>query len=560
MSIKPFGPNQTNKLNDSSLDVSLLSQHTEEKLVSYEEALNEAGAENTYQSRVGVLVAFGMAIAGLQVMSFPFLFKEPEVQCLNTNNNWYDCEITAATCKGLMRLKPGAPETIPASFHQFCEGSGPRILVETIYMIASALGVALIGPLGDRYGKRIALLISYLITCLSLLAAGFAPTWEVFVILIVLSGLGRAPFIYYGFQLLVEVSNENFRALGTLIMGVSFALGAAFAGLFSEMVDYNWRKLYLFFLAIPSLIGFPLVFSWADESPLSFFPLHDYEKARKGLYKIAAVNKRYLPYIRFTEEKNYSENSDLRRKIEDGTVKGAHDYSILDLFRYRSLRKAALGGSYICFVTYFVFYGQMLAVDSLSNDPVTVSVITSVVEALACIVSVKFITKLKRKSLLLLGFSLTAIAFIIFGLFPISDNCSSGDINCSKVGKYISYIELSVGRFWVAMLMCTTFVYTNELFPTVIRSRGSGLVNFFGRIGSFIPSTVIYFCNKANISPALVFGLVAVPAAIASLFMIETKGKPLQNHIEEEDDHHTQYATLLHNDEKTNDNDSDVTM
>lgn len=519
---------------DSSLHDTLLQPHSQKKVLSYNDALQEAGAENTYQVRVGILVAFGMAIAGLQVMSFPFLFQEPQVECFDSiSHQWKDCNITQAKCDSNMRVKHGSQNTIPVTFHQFCDVSGPRILLETVYMVASAVGVALIGPLGDRFGKRIALLISYLITCVSLLATGFAPTWEVFVAFIVFSGLGRAPFIYYGFQLLVEVSNEKFRAFGTLIMGVSFAIGAALAGLFCFAVDYDWRKLYIFCLALPSLVGLPLVYWWADESPLSFFPAHDYERARQGIYRIAKVNRKYMLAITFTEELSMLENDELKKQVEAGTLKGAQAYSLLDLFRYKSLRKAALGGSYICFVTYFVFYGQMLAVDSLSNDPVTVSVLTSIVEALACIVSVTFITRFTRRGLLILGFSFTALAFLVFGLFPLSH---------TRMGVYIAFLELSIGRFWVALLMCTTFVYTNELFPTVIRSRGSGLVNFFGRIGSFIPSTVIYFCNKADISPALVFGLVSIPAVIASFFMVETKGKDLKHHIEEEEERNSLYV------------------
>lgn len=530
---KPFDrQSPLSKPNTTHLHESLLEEGFQERTVNYDEAIKMAGDENKYQKRIGALVALGMFIAGLQVMGFPFVFKQPEAQCLQGNGVWADCTANEHTCAHPIRAKPGSINSIPSTFGLLCEDDRPRILIETLYMVASGLGVVFLGPIGDRFGKRVALLISYLVTCLSLLICPFSPNWIVFIVAVFLSGLGRAPYIYYGFQLLVEVSNEKFRAFGTLIMGVSFAIGAALAGALIQSVDFNWQHFYLFFLSIPSMLGFPLVYFWADESPLSYFPSRQYEKARIAVYNVARVNKRRMPHIRFHEERGLLEekrNEDIAL-IQNCDIiaeaKKAKECTMLDLFRYKSLRRAALGGAYICFVTYFIFYGQMLAVDSLSNNPVVVSIITSIVEALACIASVQFITRMNRRTLLMLAFGLTAISFCIFGLVPAND---------TPYGIYIGYVELSIGRFWIAILMCTTFVYTNELFPTVIRSRGSGLVNFFGRIGSFIPSAAIHLCKEVGICPALIFGLLAVPAIGVSYLMLETKGRALPNHIEEEE-------------------------
>ena len=46
-----------------------------DRLVTYEEALNMAGDQHTYQMRLGFLIAIGMVIAGLQIMGFPFIFR-----------------------------------------------------------------------------------------------------------------------------------------------------------------------------------------------------------------------------------------------------------------------------------------------------------------------------------------------------------------------------------------------------------------------------------------------------------------------------------------------------
>ena len=502
-----------------------------DEVLTYDEAIKLAGPSHAYQIRIGFIIALGMIIAGLQIMAFPFVFKAPDVQCL-IDDQWSNCTPNKETCQYTMRPQPGTYNTVPATFDLFCTADSDRILVETSYMIASAFGVLLIAPIADRYGKRVALLISYLITCLSLVALPFLENWSIFVGLIILSGLGRAPFVYYGFQLLVEVSNENFRGVGVLIMGVAFAIGASVAGVLNEAVGFNWHSFYLYCLAIPSVFGLPFVYFWADESPLSYISAQQYSEARRSIERIAHVNGRRLSAFTFVDEQTVYE-TDAQGSLQEIIKKDASDYTYLDLFRIPSLRKAVLGGSYISFATYFVFYGQMLAVDTLSADnPVTVSIVTSIVEAIACIASTKFLQKLNRRTVLMLSFTLTAIAFAIFGFVKPSFLCSSSSEHCGRIQSYIGFVELSLGRFWIALLMCTMFVYANELFPTVIRSRGSGFVNFFGRVGSVLPSSVIYFCKQASISPALIFSVVAIPAVLVSWFMQETKGKVLSNHIE----------------------------
>jgi len=416
-------------------------------------------------------------------------------------------------------------------------------------MIASALGVVTFGSIADKYGKRNALVITYITTSVSLLACPFMPTWTLFICFLILSGLGRAPFIYFGYQLLVEVSNERFRALGTLIMGVSFALGAAFTGLINALVNSDWQKFYFFFIGVPSIIGLPLIMQWAEESPMSYFPKYDYNGAKRVLRRIAEVNQRYLPAFDFEEERRSSPLSP--QNDQSSTIQ---EYTFLDLFKYRSLRIAALGGAYVCFVTYFVFYGQMLALDTIADNPVTVAVLTSIIEAISCIASTPVLTKYSRRSTLIGSFGITAIAFLLFSLITPSHACGSDGVECSQFSEFIGYVELCLGRFFVAMLMCTTFVYANELFPTVVRSRGSGLVNFFGRVGSVLPSGVIYICKRQQINPTLIFGAIALSGSWISFYMKETKGKPLSHYIEEEEQkakiRETEMQVLFYNKEE----------
>ena len=43
-----------------------------------------------------------------------------------------------------------------------------------------------------------------------------------------------------------------------------------------------------------------------------------------------------------------------------------------------------------------------------------------------------------------------------------------------------------MGKAAVVSCFCTIFIYSNEIFPTVIRTVGVGACAFFGRVGSLL--------------------------------------------------------------------------
>jgi hypothetical protein len=47
-----------------------------------------------------------------------------------------------------------------------------------------------------------------------------------------------------------------------------------------------------------------------------------------------------------------------------------------------------------------------------------------------------------------------------------------------------------VGKAAIVSCFCTIFIYSSELFPTVIRSVGVGSCTFFGRVGSLLAPQV----------------------------------------------------------------------
>ena len=79
-------------------------------------------------------------------------------------------------------------------------------------------------------------------------------------------------------------------------------------------------------------------------------------------------------------------------------------------------------------------------------------------------------------------------------LFHISCIESWIDVDSLAIGLAL------VGKAAVVSCFCTIFIYSNEIFPTVIRTVGVGACAFFGRVGSLLaPQLLLLVRNVENI-------------------------------------------------------------
>lgn len=121
-------------------------------------------------------------------------------------------------------------------------GVGPRGLapIVTAGVAGMALGAVLFGPLGDRYGRRLAVLLATGVFGAFSLATAFAGTVEHLVLLRFLTGIGMggaAPNVY---TLASEFSPARHRGLVMLLAGLGLPVGAIVGGLIAGAIIPAW--------------------------------------------------------------------------------------------------------------------------------------------------------------------------------------------------------------------------------------------------------------------------------------------------------------------------------
>lgn len=135
------------------------------------------------------------------------------------------------------------------------------------------------------------------------------------------------------------------------------------------------------------------------------------------------------------------------------------------------------------------------------------------------IVLVVFATiHLKRRISAVTTFSITAISLLLMIFIP-KDMTSLilALAIIGQIGAYTSFILV--------------YLFTSEVFPTVIRNSAMGFSSMCGRIGGFIAPFVVNI--GIEWASVLIFSAMAFGAAILCYLLPETKGTTLLNSIEQ---------------------------
>ncbi|XP_030405152.1 solute carrier family 22 member 13-like [Gopherus evgoodei] len=413
----------------------------------------------------------------------------------------YGLNVTKKCQEGWVYSSEQTP-TLVTQFDLVCDRKELNDISQSIYMLGLLLGAVVFGSLSDRIGRRPIILLSMLVMGTFGVGAAFVPNFYVYVILRCLVGAAVSGIFIGVLALGTEWVGVPYRSHPVIITQCCFSIGQmVLAGLAYGV--RNWRLLQIAGSAPVFCLFF---YIWVlPESARWLMTKEKVKEAKNLLQKAASVNRRTIP-------PELLEQLTLEKKVKSG--------NILDLFLKKRLRKVTLVMAYAWFVNSLVYYGLSLNVGSFGLDIYLTQLVFGAVEIparFACIFLLQWFGRKKCQ-----------------GCFLLLGGATCLIITCIPKDLPVVVTTLAViGKFAIAASFSISYVYSAELFPTIIRQTGVGLCSMSSRVGGII-SPLIGLLDKYHPAiPMVIFGSTPVTAGILCFLLPETCGKELQDHTEE---------------------------
>ncbi|XP_062262737.1 solute carrier family 22 member 6 [Platichthys flesus] len=400
--------------------------------------------------------------------------------------------------------------TIISEWHLVCDMHSLKQMGQTIYMGGVLVGALLFGGLSDRYGRRILLLISNLLMAVSGTCAAFSSSFSLFCVFrfgcgLALSGLGLNTF-----SLIVEWIPTRIRTAVGTTTGYCYTIGQLILVLLAYFIrDWRWLTLAV---SLPFYVFF-LIAWWFHESSRWLALSNRTEHALKNLKSVARFNGRH-------EEAEKLDIKMLHESMKKEMSSTQGSYSILDLFNTPAMRKRTLCLSAVWLSTSFAYYGLAMDLDKFGVDIYLIQVIFGAVDIPAKVVVVVSMSLIGRRRSQCAVLVIAGITILLNLLVPYDKQTIR---TCLAV----------LGKGCLAASFNCCYLYSGELFPTIIRQNGMGWVSMMARIGAMVAPMVLLTRDYIPWLPGLIYGGAPIISGLAAIFLPETLGSPLPDTIQD---------------------------
>ncbi|XP_035885508.1 solute carrier family 22 member 8 isoform X2 [Phyllostomus discolor] len=371
-----------------------------------------------------------------------------------------------------------ARDSIATEWDLVCDANKLKEMAQSMFMAGMVVGGIFLGSLSDRFGRKPILSCSYL-----LLAA---------------SGSG------------VEWVSTRMRAIISVGIGYFYTVGQfVLPGLAYAIPQWRWLQLTV---SAPFFVFFLLSW-WIPESIRWMVLSGKSAKALKILRWVAAFNGK-------KEEAEKISLEELKHNLHEEVPLAKAKYSIADLFRKPILRRITFCLCLAWFATGFAYYNLAMAVGEFGVNLYVLQLIFGGVDIPAKFLTIFSMSYLGRHNtevatLLLAGVTTLALIFVPSDL------------------QTLRTVLAVLGKGCLSSSFSCLFLYTSELYPTVIRQTGMGVSNLLTRIGSMTAPLVRITAEWHPFVPTVIFGTVTILGGSASLFLPETLNQPLPETLED---------------------------
>ncbi|XP_071112650.1 organic cation transporter protein-like [Haliotis cracherodii] len=413
-------------------------------------------------------------------------------------------------CTSWVYDKTTFTSTALAQYNIVCANKGWRATSNSINFAGSLVGALFLGLLSDVIGRKKTFFLSIFFHCASSISIAFAPNMVGFIALRFINGVANAGLFMSAFVIGMELVGPSKRVIAGIVIELFWCLGLFILGAVAYGIR-NWQHLQLV-LSVPPVL---MLFMWwfIPESPRWLLSRGRDAEAEQIIRKAAEVNGVDLP----------------PKLFDKSTVQNQPSARVWEMFTTPVLLIRTLVIFFNWFVVSMVYYGLGLNVQNLSGDIYLNFTIANIMETVAYVLCILLLDRTGRKNLHCGSMLLGGIACLLT-MFPVMYG--------NKSHTWITTALSMIGKLGASGAFAIIYVFSAELFPTVVRNSGMGASSVFARVGGIISPYVadlgLFVGGDLKVAlPLIVFGAVSVGAGLISLLLPETLNRKLPESIDD---------------------------
>ncbi|KAG0717956.1 Organic cation transporter protein [Chionoecetes opilio] len=324
----------------------------------------------------------------------------------------------------------------------------------------------------------------------------------------------------------VEASSIRHRSIVGIMFSVPFALGNMLLPGVAYLVR-DWRHLHL-------AISVPVILLIANtiilpESPRWLLQKGRWTEAEKELQRAARWNSSKTfdsSWLLSALTQMKAQQAEHQEHSEDNTP---GRFSLRDTRRSLMvfvstpvLRRISLILYFVWLTCSMVYYGISLSSSNFSVDPFLYMFLGGVMELPSYTLTVPFVSVCGRKAVLITLLMACGVTVLVVPFLPLAHDGWG----------FLSVVM--AGKFCITSAYQVVYLYSSELFPTTLRTRGVGVSSMVGRLGAILSPFINDGLGGLHWAiPTTIFGALSVTAALLTCLLPETRGRQLPDTVDD---------------------------